>query len=101
MTEPRDTVESDALVAVLREHRADGWVCTCGWPLNDSVGSVVEHLAAQIRPLMQCSAVDPSDSRCRLYSGHDGMHGDGDCTVWDRDYARVTSPASTDQDGPA
>lgn len=76
------SVEGDALVRVLTEHRADGWVCTCGWPLNDSVGSVVDHLAEQIRPLMRCSVADPSGSPCRLYSGHDGQHGDGLGTVW-------------------
>jgi hypothetical protein len=78
--------EQDALAQVLREHRPDGWACTCGWPLNDSVGSVVDHLAEQIRPLMRCPAVAPDGSRCRLFGGHDEMHGDGDCTVWDRDY---------------
>lgn len=77
----------DALDEVLRAHRPDMWVCSCGWPLNDSVGSVVEHLANQIRPLMQCPAVDPDGARCRLFTGHDGAHGDGDCTIWDRDYA--------------
>jgi len=78
------TAENDALTEALRAHRADGWVCTCGWPLNDSVGSVVDHLAEQIRPLMRCPATDPEGSQCRLWPGHDGQHGDGLGTVWDR-----------------
>jgi hypothetical protein len=80
---------------VLRAHRPDMWSCSCGWPLNDSVGSVVEHLAAQIEPLMRCPAKDPSGAQCRLFLGHDGSHGDGDCTTWDRDYSAPEPASST------
>jgi hypothetical protein len=79
------------LRAVLSEHRASGWACSCGWPLNDSVGSWVDHLAAQIAPLMRCSAKDPGGSQCRIHRGHDGHHGDGFGTDWDRDYAGAAS----------
>lgn len=88
MSDLPPNAEKDALEKVLREHRADGWVCTCGWPLNDSVGSVVEHLAAQITPLMRCPDVSSEGSQCRLYPDHDDQHGDGLGTVW----TTVTSP---------
>lgn len=74
--------QSAALEAVLREHRPDGWACTCGWPLTDSVGSVVDHLAEQIRPLMRCPVADPTGLPCRLFPGHSGEHGDGRGVVW-------------------
>ena len=34
----------------------------------------------------RCLATNPDGSQCRLYLGHDGQHGDGLGTVWDRDY---------------
>lgn len=83
---------SERVKAVLREHRADMWSCSCGWPLNDSVGSVVDHLAAELAQVMRCPTVAPDGSQCRLFPGHDGMHGDGDCTTWDRDYAAPATP---------
>ena len=90
------SAEDDALTAVLREHRADGWVCTCGWPLTDSVGSVVDHLAEQIRPLMRCQGAHPSGMPCRLFPGHAGEHGDGLGTVWTtRVFPSATSAEET------
>ena len=80
MSEQR--VEGGALRKVLRAHRADSWCCSCGWPLNDSVGSWVDHLAEQVRPLMRCPAHDPEGLQCRLFFDHGGLHGDGLGTVW-------------------
>lgn len=36
------------IVRVLGEHWANGWMCKCGWPLDDSVGSVTSHVAAAL-----------------------------------------------------
>jgi hypothetical protein len=44
--------ETGGLTAIIKAHRADAWSCSCGWPLNDSVGSWVDHLAEQIEPLL-------------------------------------------------
>ena len=44
----------------------------------------------------RCRATDPDGQQCRLYRGHDGLHGDGLGTVWTGDYSRAT-PLGADQ----
>ena len=85
------TAEAEALRAVLGEHRADGWACCCGQPLNDSIASWADHLLEQISPLLRCPIADPSGLPCRLFPGHDGEHGDGRGIVWTEQIATPES----------
>ena len=44
-------VDGPNMADVLAAHRADQWSCSCGWPLNDSVGSWTQHLEAMLQPV--------------------------------------------------
>ena len=60
----------EPLETVLAKHRADQWSCSCGWPLNDSVGSWTEHLAAAVRSWLAGALTQPEvvEAAQRVYT---------------------------------